>query len=442
MTRARGSEPMAIVLGQGGIEIVRALSMSDVPCGVVTDRDDPARWSRLTRNVLTWDWAQPPGVHDGDLAGQLVRYGRAQTQPPVLICCSDQPMLFLSRFRDRLAGVFRFVIPDSDLVEALADKARFYVLAGAKALPVPQTCVLHPNVPGPPAELTEIDFPIIVKPTMRDSTWLAAVKSHTKALRIEDRAELLELWPRLRSLSGPIVAQQCIDGPENAILSYHVYVDERGLIAGEFTGRKVRTMPEQYGQTCALTITDDPQVMRVGREVTQAFDMRGVAKLDFKQAPDGRLYLLEINARLSLWNHPGARAGVNLPAMMYADLTGRERPQPTAIRTGLSWVHPKDFVAARRAGLSIVDWMRWAWVSPTKAFWRWDDPLAARRGGGRAAARRRAPAHADPSARGRSRLGPLLRWERVDRVDTATPGSSPPRCGGPRSHWPPAVPSS
>ncbi len=367
--------PLAIVLGARGIEVVRALSMVGAPCGVVTSKGDPALWSRHARNVLLWDWMQPMECHGETLATRLVEFGLAQPEPPVLIYCSDQPMVFVSRFRERLATAFRFVVPDGELVEALADKALFWALAREKSLPVPATCVLRTDRPEPPDELARLGFPIIVKPTVRDTTWLQAARSNTKALRISTPAELLDVWPRLRSLSGPAIAQQCIDGPETAIVSYHVYVDVDGEIAGEFTGRKIRTLPAEYGHTSALAITDDPEVTRIGREVTRALDMRGVAKLDFKIGPDGHLYLLEINARFTLWNHPGARAGVNLPAMVYADLTGRSRPPATAVRAGLHWVHPKDYVAARRDGVPTGEWMRWAARSPAKAVWRWDDPM-------------------------------------------------------------------
>jgi D-aspartate ligase len=376
MRRSGDGKPMAIVLGgRGGIDVLRALSMVDAPCGVVTSKGDPARRSRYARKVLAWDWMQPMGGHDAGLADRLVRFGRAQAEPPVLIYCDDQPLVFVSRHRDRLAEAFRFVVPDADLVEALTDKARFCVLAGTKGLPVPATCVLRTELPEPPAEIDTLPFPVIVKPTVRDDSWFAAVHSDSKAVRIATNEKLLEFWPRLRFLSGPAIAQQCIDGPETAILSYHVYVDDGARTAGEFTGKKIRTLPAEYGHTTALTITDDPDVAQLGRHITRTLGLRGVAKLDFKRAPDGHLYLLEINARFTLWNHAGARAGVNLPGMVYADLIGRPRPPKTALRAGLSWVHPKDLVAARRDGISVARWLWWASRSPAKSIWRWDDPL-------------------------------------------------------------------
>ena len=99
-----------------------------------------------------------------------------------------------------------------------------------------------------------------------------------------------------------------------------------------------------------------------------------MAKIDFKYGPDGGLYLFEINARLTLWAHPGARAGVNLPALVYADLTGRPRPTCGPI-TGVDWVHPKDALAARAHGISLTRWLYWlARTRPVTGVWKWDDP--------------------------------------------------------------------
>ena len=366
--KATGSRPLARVLG--------ARVMEDIPVGVVTPSGDPARWSRYARNVMTWDWMQPAERHDAALADRLVAFARQQASPPVLLYCSDQSMVFVSQHRATLAEGFRFVVPDPELVAAMEDKAQFAVLAAARGLPVPPTVVLDQCESEPPGALLDLGLPIIVKPTARDHTWVTAVGCSTKALRIETKEELLEFWPRLRGLSKPAVAQESIPGPETAVVSHHVYVDEHGDVAGEFTGRKIRTIPVEYGHTSSLTITDDPEVARLGREVCRTLGLRGVAKIDFKYGPDGRLYLFEINARLTLWAHPGARAGVNLAALMYADLTGTPRPHTRTCRPCLDWVHPKDVLAARAHGISLADWLRWLWrTHPVTGVWRWDDPL-------------------------------------------------------------------
>jgi D-aspartate ligase len=145
-------------------------------------------------------------------------------------------------------------------------------------------------------------------------------------------AALAELWPRVVEAGGDMVVQEAVTGPEARIESYHAYVNVEGELVAEFTGRKIRTRPRCYGHSTAVEITPAADVADLGREVLGRLELRGVAKVDFKRAPDRSLYLLEVNPRFNLWHHPGARAGVNLPALVYADLTGRARPARRPVR--------------------------------------------------------------------------------------------------------------
>jgi predicted ATP-grasp superfamily ATP-dependent carboligase len=314
-------------------------------------------------------------MHDGALADRFVRHARGLGTPPVLFYGSDEPMVFVSRFRRELGEAFRFVIPDRELVEALVDKARFSVLAAELGLPVPATLVVEPGAVPAPLEILKLGFPFVLKPKKLDRTWLPVDPLRAKAMRVDSMYEWRMLWPRLAALGAPVIAQQYVEGPESRVESYHVYVAEDGEIVAQFTGRKIRTLPTQRGDSTALILTDDPALRELGRRLVRRLDLRGVAKLDFKRAPDGRLYLLEVNARLTLWNHVAARAGINIPALVYADLTGRPRPPVAAPPTGATWCHPKDAVAARREGVPFGKWLAWAVRSDAKAFWSWRDPM-------------------------------------------------------------------
>jgi D-aspartate ligase len=361
--------PAALVLGD--MELVRPLALAGIRSWVVAVPGDPTRFSRHARTIATWDVSSG----NDDLVDRLVRWGRAQPTPPVLFYQWDGHLLFVSRHRDRLAQAFRFVVEDPARVEALVDKERFHALAGELGLPVPPARTLASGDGGLAPDLGDLGFPLIVKPLHRaDDRW-ASVEPSGKALRVDDPGQLAALWPRLRRYRRPVVAQRYVPGPESRVESYHVYVDERGRVAGEFTGRKLRTMPAEYGHTTALEITAAADVARAGREVVARLGLRGVAKLDFKRGPDGALHLLEVNPRFNLWHHPAARAGVNIPALAYADLTGRPRPPATPVRAGLRWCSPYDLWSARGSGVPLGRWCRWAVGCEAKAVWAWDDPL-------------------------------------------------------------------
>lgn len=327
--------------------------------------------SRFTQAILPWGdfWENTDGLLE-----QLMSYGLRQPEPPALFYQEDAQLLLVSRHRASLAKAFRFIVPDADLVEDLVDKGRFHLLAERVGLPVPPTRRLRPTE-GSEAPDLDLPFPVVIKPLTRTSAW-PSIGGEAKALMADSPAALRELWPRLTSASDDLLVQTVIPGPETRIESYHVYVDLDGKVAGEFTGRKIRTYPLSLGHSTALAISDAADVAELGRAIIGKLQLRGVAKLDFKRGPDDQLHLLEINPRFNLWHHLAAAAGMNLPALVYADLLGLPRPAVARPRVGACWLRPsQDRRAARESGMSRLAWLAWAARCDANASFSWDDPM-------------------------------------------------------------------
>lgn len=356
----------------GDLDLVRALGLGGVESVVVAPPGAPARFSRFTRAALPWTdpWDRPDQLVD-----TLVAHGAAQCQPPVLFYQEDRSLLMVSRHRARLAGAFRFTVPDATLVEELVDKGRFSALAARLGLPVPPARCFQPAQEPPPSP-EDLRYPVILKPhTRRPETWDPLGRGR-KAIRLDGPEALRALWDPLAAAGLAVMIQRFIPGPESRIESYHVYVDQAGEIAAEFTGRKIRTHPAQCGDSTALEITAAGDVTALGRDIVRRLNLRGVAKLDFKRGPDGRLYLLEINPRFTLWHHLGAAAGVNIPALVYGDLLGLHRPSRRRARVGTRWCRMwTDWQPARAAGVSLAHWLRWALACEARPACTWDDPL-------------------------------------------------------------------
>jgi D-aspartate ligase len=364
-----GVRPLACVIGC--IDVVRALGLAGVRCAVVAGPGSPTRYSRYTTHVVDY---VDPWKHPEELVARLIGFGSGQPEKPVLYYSTDSGLLLVSRFRDRLRDSFRFVVADPTLVEDLVDKARFQALAERLDLPVPSGQALSPANGAEPSEVN-LRFPLILKPLTRNhETWRPI--SRAKAMAIRSPAALRELWPRLAELQVDVLLQEIVEGPESLIESYHAYVDESGQIAGEFTGKKIRTYPSECGYSTAVVITDGADVAALGRELSERLSIRGVSKFDFKRGADGKLCLLEINPRFNLWHHPGARAGVNLPALVYADLIGLPRAGGARARSGVRWCSLRhDAQAARAEGVGFASWFRWMLSAEVKSPFAWNDPL-------------------------------------------------------------------
>jgi D-aspartate ligase len=370
---AKGGPPACVM---GDWDLVRALGLAGVRCVVVAKPDELTRYSRFAcaRIERSDYWS------DGRAqVARLLAFAATQRRPPVLVYGGDGEMLMVSRHREELAPAFRFVIAEPDLVETLVDKARFQRLALQLGLPVAPARILHPahdawSDPG-------LGYPLLVKPLTRHEDVWAPVAGRAKALRLEGPAELERLWPRLGAHDLQVLAEEFIPGPESRIESFHVYVDAAGEVAGEFTGRKIRTRPAEYGHSTALVTTAAADVAELGRDIVRRVGLQGLAKLDFKRTPSGDLRLLEINPRFSLWHHLGARAGVNLAALAYADLAGLPRPPAGHARAGVRWSSPwLDRRAAQEAGLSTASWLAWTARAEAKSLAAWDDPMPVIRG--------------------------------------------------------------
>jgi D-aspartate ligase len=373
--RRADDRPPAVVLGD--TDLIRALGVAGIRCASASRERSPIPHSRFVTERIEWadNWGDPERLRDN-----LMDYSARCAQPPPLFYQHDGDLAFVSRHRDALREGFLFVVADPGLVEDLLDKTRFAGLAQRLGLPVPRSHVLEPR-PGADAPDLPLEYPVVLKPlTRRDLIW-RPIAGDAKALRLESQRDLREVWPRLAGAGFGLVAQEMIPGGEERIESYHVYVDERGEIAGEFTGRKLRTWPREFGHTTALETTDQGDVYEIGRHCVERIGLKGVAKLDFKRAPDGELLLLEVNARFNLWHLPGAVAGMNLPALVYADLLGLPRPRVQRPRCCVRWSVPWDDLTAARAGrLSLTRWAAWQLRCQTRHVLSLDDPMPFLRG--------------------------------------------------------------
>ena len=362
-------QPVAMVVGD--MDLVRPLGLAGIGCAVAAR---PGAMPTRSRFVgTTFEWVDPATDPLG-FVDAVAAFAAEQDEPPILFCEGDWDLLAVSRHRDRLDDVVRFLLPEASLVEDLMDKARFQALATRLELPVPAgvqadpTNVAAHELPFPP--------PLIVKPLTRNSATWGALAGGAKAVEIDSCAELQALWPRLAKAGIDVVLQAMIPGSERCLESYHVYVDPEGEIAGEFTGRKIRTHPEHFGHSSAVEITAAADVRDLGREATRRLGLRGIAKLDFKRDAEGELWLLEVNPRFNLWHHAGAIAGVNLPALAYADLAGLPRPAASEARAGVRWVHPVlDYAASRAEGVPLGQWLVWLARSEARSGLAPDDPM-------------------------------------------------------------------
>lgn len=354
-----GDRDLAVPLHAAGAAVI-----------IVGPRSNGARFSRFVHGFVE----DPRSDEDARVATILAR--AAELKGPVALFYQfDGVLLLVSRRRDELAkGGLRFVVPAADLVESLVDKAAFQRLAMHLDLPVPPGTII--DMSDARRVIERLSYPVLVKPLRREAAWRTV--SDAKAKVVEGKADMVQLLQAYAGSNDRLIAQTLISGPETRVESYHAHVRSSGEIAVEFTGRKLRTHPASMGHSTALVTTDAADVTQLGRSITQKLGLRGVAKLDFKRDPDGRLWLLEVNPRFNLWHHVGAAAGADILGSVWAELLDLPGPPVARARPGVTWCSLEhDIIAAYQQGLNMAKWSRWALNSDTKSTVDPADPLPA-----------------------------------------------------------------
>ena len=196
------------------------------------------------------------------------------------------------------------------------------------------------------AHADEYAYPLMIKP----------LHSHEfkrvhegKYLMAADFDELLAACRRTHEHGVDVVLLEMIPGPDDLLCSYYTYLDENGAPQFHFTKRVIRRYPEHEGFGC-YHITDwNPEVRDLGMRLFAHVGLRGVANVEFKRDPrDGRLKVIEVNARFTAANGLVAAAGYDLALFVYNRAAGL--PQPSwdgrPYRVGLRlWYPLDDFLA-------------------------------------------------------------------------------------------------
>ena len=382
--KLRHGQPPVVLLG--GLGQVWPLAMARIAIVLATDDvTEPALASRyLCARLLL-----PRGDNDAKREALIAlarNIERISGKRPPLFCGNDRDLKFVYANRAQLDRHFLLFDNPPDLGVALLNKEAFQALAFAHELPVPRvygwTDTGKGALTGAPVHAAVT--PVLVKPRSK-SEWKGSAALHalfpasSKAKVFADGPAVCA-DPDLMGVRSQVLIQEYIPGGDEGIFSYHGLADE-GEVLQWFVGRKLRTFPTYTGESAFVELIRNDEVAALGDSIARRLKLRGVFKMDFKQdARNGKLYLLEINARFNLWHHLGAANGINMPAAVYEYLVNGVRPRQREYSTRYRWqnfgydLHAYLELHARRE-ISLWHWLRSALqMRRLHDYFSWRDP--------------------------------------------------------------------
>ncbi|HHX87054.1 MAG TPA: carboxylate--amine ligase [Firmicutes bacterium] len=312
------------------------------------------------------------------LADFLLRLGRQFEQPPVLMASADNYALLISRYAEELAPYYLFPDNPPRLLETIINKRGLYRLSQQHGLQMPLT--YFPDNEAAIKEAAEgISYPCIVKPSI-SHRFVKVFRS--KCLLVNDTASLIEALKKARAAGLEVMVQEIIPGFDDQMFCFDVYINREGRPTHTLVAQKLRQFPANFGSSTLTHQCYDPEIVELGLEYMRKLGYRGYGEIEFKRHPEnGRLYMIEINARLSSLNVLFDLCGVEFTYIMYRDLIGEPLPdyhlreeKPWAF-----WHAYEDFVTIRqyrRTGQLTWGQIIKPWFTHRKAhaIWAADDP--------------------------------------------------------------------
>ena len=313
-----------------GLGVVRSLGRRGVPVWVLRGEDRLAGWSRYALRSIDW-----PAACEAEQADFLVRLADEHgLHGWTLFPTSDVTAKMVSRHHSQLSTRFRLTTSPWDRYRHAADKRLVYARAA-------QLGICHPRTmcPTSAAELKtiDLDFPVILKPAMHN---VHNAFTDAKAWRVDTRAQLLARYADACALVGSdlVMVQELVPGGGEAQHSYACICDN-GVVLTWLTARRTRQYPPDFGRASTFVeTTDDHEVAALAEKLIADLELTGPVEVEFKRhARDGRLRLLDVNARVWVWHSIGLAAGVDFAFDAYQVANG-VAIVPRQGKAGLRWV--------------------------------------------------------------------------------------------------------
>jgi predicted ATP-grasp superfamily ATP-dependent carboligase len=367
----RESHPPVILMGGGAnaLSVARSLGRAGIRVFALNHPHEYVCASRYCSRL---------SVHGSEDAWAEFLLGSASDslQGAILLACNDPALELIAKHRAALAE--RFTLDDSNPQAQLCmlNKLCTYKQAVAAGVATPRFWVVNSRQQIIDKK-DEFVYPLLVKPVL---SHVFDRRFNKKFFDAQNFTQLLEGFGHVEEAGIEVMLVEKIPGPDDRSCSYYTYLDENSRPLFHFTKRNLRRYPVNMGGACYHVTAWMPEVIEPSLKLFRQVGLRGLAHVEYKRDDrDGRLKLIECNARFTAANCLVAASGFDLAQFVYNRLTGRPQAPLDKFETGLYLWDPRaDFHAflelRRRGELTFRQWLKSLGSPKFLTFFRWHDP--------------------------------------------------------------------
>jgi D-aspartate ligase len=362
-----------IVLGgaANALSVARNLAHQGIEVVAVNYPHEAVRFSRRARFVRLDD-GYSPKTWERFLLGRESDYLRGS----VLLACGDEAISIIVDNHAALSQKFLLEEGDPLVRRDLLNKFTICRRAEEADIPTVGYWLIRSNEELE-RSMEQLRFPLIMKALYGPHAEVLGFK----AILVPDRPSLTERFSAAARLGVEVLLMEYIPGGDDRLCSYYTYLDESGSPLVHLTKRLKRRYPRGSGEGTYHVTTWIPEAAELGARFFRHVKLRGLGNIEFKRDErDGRLKIIEVNARFTASDCLIAKSGVNLALITYNRLTGRPQPPVLDYQKSLVLCRPvKDARAAwelRKTGeLGFSEWIADLWRVNQFPLFEWRDPM-------------------------------------------------------------------
>ncbi len=302
-----------------GLGVTRALAMHQIPCiGLAGPRSAPPTKTNTCHVIHTRSW------NESEVISELKAIAQRLDRKAPLLITKDEPVLWISQFRNELSDAYEIYLPHKDVVNLLMSKTNFLELAAREGWPIPTSWKID-NKDDLMSGLPDVTFPCILKPRVKNTEFRKY--SPRKAFKLATAHQLVEVYNMVAQWEKEVIIQEWIEGGDDRIAFCLSYYDRNGKPIVLFPGRKLLQWPIECGNTAISEPAPkewEELIIVLTERIWEKVGFKGIGSIEFKLRKDSdQLVIMEPTVgRTNYQNELAVINGQNIPAIAYFDLAG------------------------------------------------------------------------------------------------------------------------
>jgi predicted ATP-grasp superfamily ATP-dependent carboligase len=171
----------------------------------------------------------------------------------------------------------------------------------------------------------EIEFPAMLKP-LRSTDWreekIREAGDKRKAIFLNSKIDLWSEYSKFGHILPKVLLQEYVEGEDCDIYTFCSYCDKYSNVLLHFNTQKIRQLPERTGTGIIVKSTINDDLTEPSKIMLKQLGFSGISEIEYKRDfRTGKYHLIEINPRFWDQHSLSMDIGLNLPLVVYYNLT-------------------------------------------------------------------------------------------------------------------------